>query len=364
MHVLAAGFGGVSSPTPEPSPYVGSRRCGDCHRAIYQAQQGDTPHARTLYFGAGLKDVPLPAQPVPDPVVPGITHHFSRESDDRIKLETRVDQRVVRAVITYAVGSGNHGITMIGKDSLVGAERELRVSYFSTGQDWGETKGINAPPREPADSIGLTLSTKAMRQCIHCHATWFRAADPLPSIPIGPEAQDHGIGCERCHGPGLNHDKAITSGFAESAIGRTVRTPPGELLQSCNECHADNGSVEPNDPEFTRIQGTTLMFSRCFTATRGELHCVTCHDPHRRLDTTLVHYDAKCLGCHTPPTPKTSPPPTDHSKAAPIARPGTPICPVNSATDCVSCHMPKVKDPSRPVYYTDHHIRIHRRHGG
>ena len=120
MRVLAAGFGGDSSPTPEPSPYVGSRRCGDCHGAIFQAQQGNIPHARTLYFGSGLKDVPLPTQPVPDPVVPGITHHFSRQADDRIKLETRVDNQVVQAVITYAVGSGNHGITMIGRDSLVG----------------------------------------------------------------------------------------------------------------------------------------------------------------------------------------------------------------------------------------------------
>jgi hypothetical protein len=350
MHELAAGFGGDGSPSPEPSPYVGSRRCGDCHLAIYRAEQGNNPHARTLYVGAGLKDAPLPAQPVADPLVPGIVHRFTRRAADRIELETRVDDQVVRALITYAVGSGHHGITMIGKDELLGADRELRISYFSPDQSWGETKGINIQPRDAADAIGMSLSTKAMRQCLHCHATWFRAADPLPAIPRGPEAQDRGIGCERCHGPGLNHEKAVLSGFAERAIGRTGRTPPGDLLKSCNECHADNGTVEPGDPEFTRIQGTTLMFSRCFTATGGAIHCATCHDPHRGLDTTLAHYDAKCLDCHAPPADRP-------------AQPGAPVCPVNAATDCVSCHMPKVPDPSRPVSYTDHHIRVHRPRG-
>ena len=72
MRVLAAGFGGDSSPTPEPSPYVGSRHCGDCH-GVLPGRSRATAHARTLYLGPGLKDVPLPAQPVPDPVVPGIT---------------------------------------------------------------------------------------------------------------------------------------------------------------------------------------------------------------------------------------------------------------------------------------------------
>jgi hypothetical protein len=361
MHELAAGFGSDDNPSPEPAPYIGSRRCAACHLAIFQAQQGHSPHAQTLYVGSGLKEVPLPAQPVPDPVTPGITHRFSRPADDRIELETRVDHQAIRALIRYAVGSGRHGITMIGRDQRLGADRQLRVSYFSAEQAWGETKGITIQPRDLADSIGLSLSSKSLRQCLHCHATWFRAVDPLPSLPRGPEAYDRGIGCERCHGPGLNHDKAVTTGFAELAIGRTVRTPARELLQSCNECHASNGSVEPGDPEFTRVQGTTLMFSRCFTATRGAIHCSTCHDPHRRLETNLAHYDAQCLACHTSPPTQSRPAQAERPGSA---RPGPPVCPVNPATDCVSCHMPKVEDPSRRARFTDHHIRAHRLGGG
>ncbi|MGP0067210.1 MAG: multiheme c-type cytochrome [Isosphaeraceae bacterium] len=354
MLALASGFGTGDKPSPEPAPYIGSRRCEACHPAIYQAQQKESAHAKTLYHGADLKEVPLPAKPLPDPVAAGATHQFSRLADDRIELKTRVKDQTYRAVIEYAVGSGRHGITMVGKDEVTGLDRELRVSYFSHDQSWGKTKGTDFLPQESGDYIGLELSARGLNVCLNCHTTWFRSANPIPSL-AGPETLDQGIGCERCHGPGLNHDKAIASGFAEMAIAQTRKSPPRQLLQSCQECHASNGSVDPSDPEFTRVQGTTLMFSRCFNATGGGIHCATCHDPHRDLDTTPSHYDVKCLGCHTAPASRPGP----SSSAQPTA-----ICPVNPAADCTSCHMPKVQDPSLRTSFTDHHIRVHKPAGG
>jgi hypothetical protein len=357
----AAGFGKGDHPSPEPSPYAGSKSCALCHLTTYRIQQRDSAHAKTIYFGSDLKDVPLPAQPVADPVAPGVTHHFRRRADGGIELQTHAKDQVVRALIEYAVGSGRHGITMVGKDEPSGVDRELRVSYFAADQSWGETKGISFLPHDPGDYIGLGLSSKALRQCLQCHTTWFRVASPLPSSPSGPEAQDHGIGCERCHGPGLNHIKAVESGFAEIAIAQTRHTASLEHMRSCNECHASNGSVEPNDPEFTRVQGTTLMFSRCFTGTKGAIHCATCHDPHRNLDTVKSHYEAKCLDCHsaTPARPEGTPS-SSHQVAAEARRVSARTCPVDPITGCISCHMPKVDDPSRRARFTDHHIRVHR----
>ncbi len=192
------------------------------------------------------------------------------------------------------------------------------------------------------------LTERALNQCLHCHTTWFRTAVPDPSRPSGPEADDRGIGCERCHGPGLNHVKAVETGYAEAAIGVTRGSPPRRLLQSCEECHASNGLVEPSDPEFTRIQGTTLKFSRCFSASQGAIHCATCHDPHRGLDTRSSRYEGRCLGCHSKPTATGS----GHAKP--------PACPVNPASGCIGCHMPKVEDPKFHTQFTDHHIRAYR----
>jgi hypothetical protein len=82
-------FGKSAAARVELSPFVGSTRCGECHRAIDRAQQRDSGHAKTLRFGSGLKDVPLPARPIADQAITGITHSFKRKTDCKIELESR-----------------------------------------------------------------------------------------------------------------------------------------------------------------------------------------------------------------------------------------------------------------------------------
>lgn len=242
-----------------------------------------------------------------------------------------------------------------------GIVRELRVSYFAEKQSWGETKGINFAPREARDHIGMGLSSQAVHHCLQCHATWFPSIDQNRSGTRGPEGQDRGIGCERCHGPGLNHVKAVRSGFPELAIALTATTPSSIRLKSCTECHSADGSIPVSDPEFTRAQGTTFLFSRCYTARKEQFGCTTCHDPHRSVETASLLYEAKCLGCHGAVSPQLDPSSrVDREKRRPMAR----SCPVNAAAKCISCHMPKVDDPSRRSHFTDHHIRVHRTEAG
>jgi hypothetical protein len=357
MLALAGDFGKSQGALPEPATFVGSRRCGDCHPRIYREQQRESRHAQTLRFGEGLKDTPVPANPIPDPVIPSISHKFTRKSDDRIELETRSLDRVFRAIVLYAVGSGRHGITMLAKDEE-GIDRELRVSYFGQDQSWGQTKGIDFAPRDPGDHIGIGLGRKTLNHCLSCHTTWFRSVGPGSSVARAPEAEDHGIGCERCHGPGKNHAKAAETGFAESAIALAAKTPSQERLKSCVECHGADGSIQPGDPEFTRAQGTTFLFSHCFTGGKDRIGCTTCHDPHRPLETVTARYEAKCLNCHggkrAPDAAVTA-----GSTAAQTLGSG-PVCPVNPKENCISCHMPRVEEPTRKSSFTDHHIRVHR----
>jgi hypothetical protein len=357
MLALAGDFGTTEAAFPEPSPFVGSGRCGDCHPRIYREQQGGSRHAQTLRFGDGLRDVPLPPAPVVDPVIKSISHSFTRKGVDQIELESRIENRVFRAIVEYAIGSGRHGITMLAKDEE-GVDRELRVSYFGQGNDWGPTKGIDFLPRDAGDHIGIGLGRKALHHCLSCHTTWFRSVGPGQSSVRRPERADRGIGCERCHGPGLNHAKAAETGYAELAIALVLRTPSQARLNSCVECHAADGSIEPSDPEFTRAQGTTFLFSRCYTASKDRFGCTTCHDPHRAVDTEARHYESKCLSCHGGKT--TLEPELSHTGTkGEGAREGR-ACPVNAKENCVSCHMPKVDDPTRRSRFTDHHIRVHR----
>jgi Cytochrome c554 and c-prime len=362
MLAMAGDFGRSAQSASEPSPFVGSLRCRDCHLRIYREQQVSSRHALTLRSGPELKTVPLPTEPVADPALPGLSHRLSRRDDDhRIDLETRIDDRVMHAIVEYALGSGRHGITMLAKDDA-GIDRELRVSYFSDEESWGKTKGIDRAPQDAGDHIGPGLSPQSLRHCLNCHTTWFRSADLNRPGSRRPETRDHGIGCERCHGPGLNHVKAAQTGFAELAIARTRSTTVRSRLESCTECHASDGSVEVSDPEFTRAQGTTLLFSKCFTASNGQIGCTTCHDPHRLLEKSIPQYEANCLSCHRPTSVRLdahAPPVVVEQGARSVAK----SCPVNPAANCISCHMPKVEDMSRRSRFTDHHIRVHRQPG-
>jgi Cytochrome c554 and c-prime len=357
MLAIAGDFGMTQGASPEPSPFTGSRRCGECHPRAYREQQGESRHAQTLRFGQDLKDIPLPEAPVPDPVIKSISHGFKRKGMDEIEIESRIENRTFRAIVEYAVGSGRHGITMIARDEQ-GIARELRVSYYGRDHGWGLTKGIDFAPPDAGDHIGLGLGPKALNLCLSCHTTWSRSVAPGQSSARSPERADRGIGCERCHGPGLNHAKATETGYAELAIALGSRTPSQVRLNSCVECHAADGSVPPSDPEFTRAQGTTFLFSRCYTTARDRFGCTTCHDPHRAVDTEIKHYELKCLDCHA--GKKTAlPVVSDRSTKGQDAQTGR-ECPVNAKENCVSCHMPKVEDPTRRSRFTDHHIRVHR----
>jgi hypothetical protein len=360
MLAQAGDFGKSTAALIEPSPFAGSRRCGECHRTLWRAQQHASRHSQTLRFGAELKDVPLPPGPVADQADPGITHRFKRKSDREIELESSNDALIVRAIVDYAVGSGRHGITMLARDEDA-IERELRISYSGLDGSWIQTRGIDFPPRQPGDHIGMGMGEKAVKQCLSCHATWFRSVEPDHEGARPPEGDDRGIGCERCHGPGLNHVKAAESGFADMAIALTSNTPLPAKLKSCVDCHSEDGTVKPSDPEFTRFQGTTFRYSRCFIASKDRFVCTTCHDPHGALETDSTRYEARCLSCHAS-TSREQPAAnaTARSSQGAVASGGK-ACPVNPSKNCVSCHMPKVEDPSRHARFTDHHIRVHGR---
>jgi hypothetical protein len=95
----------------------------------------------------------------------------------------------------------------------------------------------------------------------------------------------------------------------------------------------------PDDPGRFRFQTVRLELSKCYTASGGALHCVTCHTPHRNATKTAGTYEAACLSCHNSALQKT-------------------VCPVNPAQGCVECHMPRAWTEQTHSWKIDHRIRI------
>ena len=170
--------------------------------------------------------------------------------------------------------------------------------------------------------------------------------DPSDDGRPGPEAADHGIGCERCHGPGQNHLDAIAASFPDHAIVNSGTAPASSIVEHCADCHIVDvpGEVRaaPENPDFVRSPGATLTASRCYTDSAGGLSCLTCHDPHRDDRAPAAFYESRCLACHSPKTAS--------QKA----------CRINPAGRCLDCHMPRIPVPALHTSLTDHYIRVRR----
>jgi len=346
----AGKFGADQPMAPEPSRYAGARRCAGCHPEIYRAQQG-SHHSATIARGEGLSKVPLPGAEVVDPENPEVVHRFDR-AGEKVRISSTVAGKAIEAVIDHAIGSGHHGITMLARDGD-GRHRSLRLSYYSGGQHWGLTSGFEPRPADPASYIGQILNEDSFRNCLNCHTTRFTSEEDRR----GPEALDRGIGCERCHGPGENHIRAVESGFGQPAIARPRLASPPLRLKLCAQCHASDGVIPPADPRFIRFQGTTLPYSRCVSEGGGRLDCVACHDPHRDVETSPAHYEARCLTCHGEVAGAARPARTAGLRLEAIA---APPCPTGARAGCIPCHMPKVDNIMPFMSFTDHQIRVHR----
>jgi tetratricopeptide (TPR) repeat protein len=353
---------------PEPAHYIGEARCAECHRAESEAVLASR-HATTFALARDLSRLPLPKVPLVDPGNPHVTHQFQHEGDT-LNLETRTGEPVFRAVVDYAFGSLDHFMTFVGRDDH---DRSfmLRMSAYDSpkGLAWDVATGLVARPADPEEYLGKKMDQRdGVRRCLFCHTTNFRAV----MNQVGPEAADHSIGCEKCHGPGGHHVAAVDAGFNDLAMGSPGKAPASAVNQICGQCHGfpqpELLSASRTDPALYRFQSVSLTWSRCDSESNGRLSCVTCHDPHRNVETSTSLNEARCLSCHAAdPGPATAasaalsvgrrrPDPSQQGTQSP-REPNTP-CPVNPAKGCLECHMPRAWQKETHSFKTDHFIRV------
>lgn len=337
----AGDFGSDDPTRPEPAPWAGSASCARCHESIVRAQHASR-HARTLRVGSELAGIRLPEGPIDDPGMPGVTHTFRRDRET-LWLDIQGHEGLYQELIEYAVGSGDRGVSFIGRDPSHQA-RLCRMSLFDHDRQTHLTPQAPATVTEPTDLMGLRIHD-SLTDCLGCHATRLEAGGPRGT----PQPVDRAITCERCHGPAGLHEAAVAAGFDDLMIARPRLASAGQINELCGQCHRPprGQTLAEGDPTLARQQALRLPQSRCFTASGGRLSCVTCHNPHRDAQTDPAHYVQTCLNCHPPATAQVGTRPEGQG----------PGCPVNPRANCVSCHMPRVPNPDEHTEFTDHFIR-------
>jgi hypothetical protein len=247
----------------------------------------------------------------------------------------------------------------------------LRLSSYH-GRDgavaWGRTS-LAAPGSDPGQNIrGDPIPTRdGVVRCLYCHVTFSRDfRDGLPKTGAGPEVADSAIGCERCHGPGANHLRAVKGGFRDNAIVNAGLGGARAIGEQCADCHIVDEIADiqhaPEEPAYVRSPGFTLSLSRCFSESEGTLSCLTCHDAHQDEQKPPAFYEAKCLGCHASQSQAVA----RETKAgagvglAPGGEKRASACPVSPGRNCLECHMPKVPVADLHTSLTDHYIRVHK----
>jgi Flp pilus assembly protein TadD len=365
----------AASPPDEPSPryrnvatataYVGDEACASCHREATSAYRD---HAMARSFHRWTPDVRIEA-PLAQPLHHGPTgfSYAVVEVGDALYQEEYLigpDGRhlhELRRRIDYVMGSGSVARTYFTEEN---------GRLFQLPLTWYRERGWDFSPGYEVNNarFGRLMPDR----CIACHGSY---PQPIPFLEGKYAALPPGIGCERCHGPGALHVTERSSGSPPDSTDDNTIVNPSDLpferrLDVCEQCHVHTpvtvfreGQTAfgylPSQPlrdhvAFFKAAGSIdivshadrLRQSGCFIATRPSerpLECATCHNPHRpSLDQGTRN--EPCRTCHPPAALTASrATATDHG----------------ATSDCVSCHMPRVKERAVPHgSFTDHWIRI------
>lgn len=356
--------------------YVEDKACATCHKELYDSYQ---------HVGMAKSF----AKPDHAEVIEDFGKEFFHKASQRYYKILKKDGQLVfqrynrdakgnpinhfEEVIDWVMGSGNRARSYLYQTEA-GELFTLPLGWYSEEKTWGMSPGF-----EDGNHLGVKRQVK--RQCMFCHNAYPEVAsgsDAHWEKHLFPKELPQGTGCQRCHGPGGNHIRAVMSGAGIEAVRKNIVNPaklPAKQRDSvCFQCHmlpavtmigsrkfdrADY-SFRPGEvlsdyilhtetevegvkkEDFFEINhhGYRFWSSDCYQKSEGKLACITCHNPHTKPDskTFRAKVSSVCQGCHAQPE-------TMHSFA------------VTQADDCTACHMPTRR--TRDVVLTtmtDHRI--------
>ncbi|HEY0161416.1 MAG TPA: tetratricopeptide repeat protein [Edaphobacter sp.] len=366
----------ASTDSSENNGYVDPQVCAGCHAGIAETYK-KTGMGRSFYKPSAqnvIEDFAKANTFVHK--LSGLRYTMTQRDGKFYERRFTLDENgketnVLEEQIDYVVGSGNQARTYLHRTSQ-GKLVELPVSWYSEKSGyWNMSPGFDR--NDQPDMHGAIGP-----ECLFCHNAYPNIEDTgMTEQSIFPEKMPEGIDCQRCHGPGAAHVKAVTSGKASleeirSKIVNPAKLPRDRQMEVCMECHLETSAAHipaaviaygrdiysfrpgqplgdyktyferPKDPKADEFEvahaGYQLRRSACFR--NSQMTCLTCHNPHDipRGEPAKKQYIAVCEGCHKG---------VSHKNVA-----------MTAGSDCLSCHMPKRRtEGSVHTILTDHYIQ-------
>lgn len=347
------------SPTSAPSE---SASCQKCHAEIVETYSR-SGMSRTWRPALQVNDRGRSGEPVSD-LQSGYCYRVVVDEQSVWQVESHPDEpsHQLRRRADYLIGSGGHAQAMLAADR--GFLTQLPVAWFSEPREWRMNPGFELKNHR--------FGRPVVPGCVACHTTEAIHSTATPNhfeTPIGS-----GIECRRCHGSSQRHVEFWAAHGDDDPRADAQLAHPGRMTSEqandlCLQCHLQGDATwqrSSYDPLQFRpgdrlrgqredflissehsahrgvgSHGSRMLQSRCYSASRGQLTCLHCHDPHRRAsETPREEYDLKCATCH--------------NRAA-CRRPQA--ARTSAEQSCVACHMPQRSSREAiHLVFTDHAI--------
>lgn len=356
VHEGVQARGGPKSPQKQ-TQYVGSEACAKCHSQVYN-EYSRTSMGRSMsrVTPALLSKLPSPASLNVEKLHQRLEVYTRDGNLYQSEYEVGADGKEVfrnSQQVEWIIGSGANGLGAIITQGEYLFQAPL--SFYSKPKEWELSPGY--------EFGNYGFNRPILPGCIFCHSGQPRPVAEGNGRFKNPPFGELAIGCENCHGPGIQHVRemqhgAVVGNGKKGSIVNPAKLAPTLADNICLFCHQtgdvrvlkpgkDFSDFRPGDPLDDTLSILmvaphpdsppqtdhlehyySMTLSKCYRESGGRLGCITCHDPHVEPDReeAPAYFTGKCLSCHSDDSCKLSLEARRHR---------------SPADDCSGCHMQK-----------------------
>jgi tetratricopeptide (TPR) repeat protein len=364
--------------------FAGTLKCAECHTREYDKWKGSHhDHAMAIATSETVLGDFKNAMFTNN----GVTSRFYKNGDRFFVNTSGQDGKMMDFEITHTFGWFPLQQYLVSFDG--GRLQCLPIAWDVREKKWYD---LNQGTKiDPDDWLFWTNAGQNWNgMCAECHSTDLKKNYDLNSNTYNTTWSDIDVGCESCHGPGLNHVQwAETPEMGRPSVQnynlkvKSSGVSSYELVNQCAPCHSRRailGDYTHSEPDLLDVMLPSLLTPELYhndgqildevyeygSFTQSKMYhrdvkCSDCHDVHSIMP--IKEGNDLCLTCHRANEYDTASH-HFHKKKGEMGEPirsldGSILFDVGTGSECKECHMPG-KNYMVIDYRLDHSFRVPR----